>query len=116
MFSSLNSRVCMFLLFILFVCLVLPQFGIAADDFADMGENIEEQSRGLAGAAQMIFYLLGFVLFGAGLIMLAMSTDRKLALVCLFVGVGLLSIGFFISIFTGSLFSSDVSQTDQLLE
>ena len=100
------------LLAFVFIC---PQMGLA-EDFADMGENIEEQSEGLAGAAQMIFYLVGFVLAGAGLIMFAVGQDKKIALVCLIVGFALLSLGFVISMGSSSLFGSDVSNTEQLLE
>lgn len=87
---------------------------IAASDFADMGKNVEDQSKGLAGAAQMLFYLLGFVLVGIGLIMLAMSRSRGIAVAMLCVGFGLTSIGFFISMGSSSFFGSDVSEVDAL--
>lgn len=87
---------------------------IAANDFADMGKNLEDQSKGIAGAAQMLFYLLGFVLVGIGLLMLAMSKSRGTAVAMLCVGFGLTSIGFFISMGTSSFFGSDVSEVDSL--
>jgi len=96
-----------------FIC---PEVGLAAKDFADMGQNLEEQSQGLAGAAQMIFYFLGFILVGVGLVMIAVSSDRKMALICVVIGFVLLSLGFFISMGSSSLFGSDVSNTDKLIE
>lgn len=116
MLSNINYRIFVFLALALFVLFVLPQVGIAAKDFADMGKNVEEQAQGLAGAAQMIFYLIGFILVGVGLLMLAISRDRKMGLICLVIGFVLLSIGFFISMGSGSLFGSDVSETDKLLK
>jgi len=116
MFSSERFRIFSCIAFVLICFFLLPKVGIAAEDFADMGENIEEQSKGLAGAAQMIFYLIGFVLVGAGLVMLAVSQDRKMALICVIIGFVLLSLGFFISMGSGSLFGSDVSNTEKLVE
>lgn len=88
---------------------------MAADDFGDMAGNVENQAKGIAGAAQMVFYLLGFVLVGIGLLMLAISREKKLAIGMLVVGFLLTSVGVFISIGSGSFFGSDQSQTDQLL-
>lgn len=90
---------------------------IATDDFADMGQNVEEQSKGIAGAAQMLFYLLGFILVGVGLIMLAIAPHKRgLAVMMLVIGFVLTSIGFFISVGSGSFFGSDVNETDSLLD
>ena len=86
----------------------------AAKDFAEMGKNLEEQSQGIAGAAQMLFYLLGFILVGTGLLMLALSRSRGAAVAMLCVGFGLTSIGFFISMGSSSFFGSDVNQVDTL--
>ena len=88
--------------------------GIAANDFAEMGQNLEQQSKGIAGAAQMLFYLLGFVLVGVGLLMLAMSKSRGLAVTMLCVGFALTSIGVVISMGSSSFFGSDVNEVDSL--
>lgn len=87
---------------------------MAARDFADMGANLEDQSRGVAGAAQMIFYLLGFVLVGIGLIMLAVSRSKGAAIAMLAVGFVLTSIGVFITMGSSSFFGADVSEVDSL--
>lgn len=105
------------LLMLALCCMILPPEVVhATDDFADMGQNLEEQSQGLAGAAQMIFYLLGFILAGVGLIMLAISQEKKTAVAMLIIGFILTSIGFFISMGSASLFGSDVSNTEKLLD
>lgn len=96
------------------VVLSTSSTGLAANDFAEMGKNLEAQSKGIAGAAQMLFYLLGFVLVGVGLLMLAMSKSRGLAVTMLCVGFGLTSIGVVISMGSSSFFGSDVSEVDNL--
>lgn len=102
----------MFFICILMLSSVSPI--LAAEDFAEMGQNLEEQSQGIAGAAQMLFYLLGFILVGTGLLMLALSRSRGSAVAMLCVGFGLTSIGFFISLGSSSFFGSDVNQVDSL--
>jgi len=102
---------------LLFVLTVVPEFSFAEKDFADMGGNVAEQSKGLASAAQMGFYLIGFAFVGIGLIMLATShTGKGKGIVVMSIGFVLTSIGFFVSTGSTSFFGSDVSKTEELFE
>lgn len=117
-FAVMTNPACLRAIFAVFVVgLVVMSTsapGFAANDFADMGQNLEAQSKGIAGAAQMIFYLLGFVLVGVGLVMLAMSNSRGTAVAMLCIGFALTSIGVVISMGSSSFFGSDVSEVDNL--
>lgn len=105
-------RGAVFLSFVMVLFWAVP--ALAANDFADMSSNISDQAKGVAGAAQMIFYLLGFVLVGVGLVVLAIGKEKKMGVIMMIVGIILTSIGVFISIGSGSFFGSDHSNVDDL--
>ncbi len=93
-----------------------PLLADGAEDFASMGQNVGEQAGGIAEGAKMLFLLLGFLLVGAGLVMLAFSKNKGSAIAMLAVGFILTSIGVFITVGSTSIFGSDVSEVGDLVE
>jgi len=98
--------------------LFMPEPALAANDLAGMFSNMGGQATAGAKFAKILFFVIGFVMFGVGMMMFATAQKQQqpkgASITVMLIGVALMSIVGLVHIFTASSVGGTSSGLNEL--